>query len=519
MTAQVSPRQDDIPYEKPVEPPCYGGWEAIVEDGTEAFIAANRVLYDTPALRRWRDLEEGVRQLLAEADKLDAEALLERENDIVGSVMVQLPRRHRGPYLNKMRKLQVFRETWAKHAPSRKFTIDVHRALLWHSALHMLTARVGVSSVIRALGIEHATWLKLVGNFAISRSMSTIAASKRFVSSVKRPQSKPGKMTRPQPVAKVDAVTVPCERPQASTEQVISSPAQPDARPQTSVSSARGGRLHAQAMRGSIVKTWLGLVVFSWISLAWSAAITSFVGVGLVIGFFSAFGAVLIPVWGTIWGFAGMGRAHSRTLREIEFKDVGDEHPLAQSLQQMSQALGIPRPRIGTMPIANAFAMGTNQADATIAIGEPLMSRLMRDEIDAIIGHELGHVISGDMRRMMLMRTFQNATVWFAVAQGAKQAVRWVLCFFAELFIQRFSRKREFVADAIGAALTSKEAMIGALRAIEGHSSDSSFEKTHARFMFHTPISFHWSFCSHPPIADRIAALEQETYIAQLPRL
>ena len=74
------------------------------------------------------------------------------------------------------------------------------------------------------------------------------------------------------------------------------------------------------------------------------------------------------------------------------------------------------------------------------------------DEFAALIGHKLGHVVSGDMRRMLFMRTFQNATVWFAMAQGLKQFARWVICWAAELYILAASRHREYYADAIGAA-------------------------------------------------------------------
>ena len=78
-------------------------------------------------------------------------------------------------------------------------------------------------------------------------------------------------------------------------------------------------------------------------------------------------------------------------------------------------------------------------------------SRIL-DEFAALIGHKLGHVVSGDMRRMLFMRTFQNATVWFAMAQGLKQFARWVICWAAELYILAASRHREYYADAIGAA-------------------------------------------------------------------
>jgi heat shock protein HtpX len=119
------------------------------------------------------------------------------------------------------------------------------------------------------------------------------------------------------------------------------------------------------------------------------------------------------------------------------------------------------------------------------------------------------------MKRMMLMRTFQNATVWFMFAQGFKQFVRWVICWGAELYILAFSRKREYWADAIGAALTSKEAMIGALKKLAEAPPLTDAENTHARFMVRGRISS--AFSTHPSFEERIVALQHETYLRQLP--
>ncbi len=240
------------------------------------------------------------------------------------------------------------------------------------------------------------------------------------------------------------------------------------------------------------------------------------IGIGFAAAATSFAGVFLVPLWGTFWGFIGMGYARDSTLADMHFQAVDQDSDLGRSTARLAQALDIPVPRLGVIPANNAFAMGRNLNEATVAIGNPLLDTLSAREVDAIIGHELGHIVSGDMRRMMLMRTFQNATVFYACFAGLKQVVRWVICLFAELYILSFSRKREYWADAIGAALTSKEAMIGALRALDGMPV-TDMERLHARFMFRGPVS-HW-FSTHPPISDRIAALEAETYIRRLPRV
>jgi heat shock protein HtpX len=162
-----------------------------------------------------------------------------------------------------------------------------------------------------------------------------------------------------------------------------------------------------------------------------------------------------------------MSAARSSTLAAMRFKPVAPDDPLYIITKSYAEDLGLPPPKVGTVGIHNAFAMGTSRNDATIALGIPLMNDLNADEIAAIIGHELGHVISGDMRSMMLMRTFQNATVWFMVSQRCKHFARYVICWASELAILSSSRRREFRADAIGAALAGKNAMISALRKLD----------------------------------------------------
>jgi heat shock protein HtpX len=270
--------------------------------------------------------------------------------------------------------------------------------------------------------------------------------------------------------------------------------------------------LNGPALHKSVFGTWLMLVVLSWVSLIWGALISAPVGVGIGIMLTAGAGVIVVPLWGTLFGFLGMGMARDSTLQQMGFKDLPEDDVLRGMAKQYCESLAIPVPRLGTIDAFNAFAMGIDRKDATVALGRPLIDTLTPDETLAVLGHELGHVVSGDMRRMMLMRTFQNATVWFAFAQGLKQFARWVICWAAELAILAFSRKREYWADAIGAALAGKEAMIGALEKIEQGPALTADEKTHARFMVRGKV-----FSTHPSTADRIKALEEETYLRRLP--
>lgn len=321
------------------------------------------------------------------------------------------------------------------------------------------------------------------------------------VQPLRNPPSPAARQPTPNPPA-----VVPSPKPQAPNTSAAPTPA----------ANPHVGKLDAAAMDKSIVPTWLALVVLSWFSLAWGALISLPFGVGMAIAASFLGGIISVPVWGTVFGFLGMSSAKHNTLHTMGFQKVGSDHPLHAIVSGYARDLGMPVPQIGTMPVFNAFAMGMNRSSATIAVGQPLLHSLTPDEVAAVVGHELGHIATGDMRRMMLMRTFQNATVWYMGTQRMKHFVRYIVCWAAELHICGSSRRREFWADAFGAALAGKAAMISALRKLEAGPSLSSLENTHARFMFKGRVL--GMFSTHPPFEQRIAALQNETYMRRLPR-
>ncbi len=121
------------------------------------------------------------------------------------------------------------------------------------------------------------------------------------------------------------------------------------------------------------------------------------------------------------------------------------------------------------------------------------------------------------MRRMGLARSFQNALVWYlGFSQTLQRWGRWLLTWLSELFVLRLSRKREYWADAIGAALTSKEQMISALEKLHAVKELEPFERTNARLMFRGLAGHSW-FSTHPTMMQRRAALENETYLRRIP--
>ncbi len=391
----------------------------------------------------------------------------------------------------------------------------LRETLAWMAAWHLVEAGVPATQVVQAINPTPATasWQRLAADAAphVKRGLTALMHATRrgtaFALVLLRGMQETSSEVQKRTAAARKGFQASQQRRAAQQEAAFAA-----IREAQSMDNGPVLHLDGRAMGGSVLLTWIGLVVCSWISLIWGALLSAPFGVGLAMMATFGMGMIVVPIWATFWGFVGMGEATNSTLRQMGFRPVTDGHPIASTTARYAQALDIPMPKIGVIDANNAFAMGVDRHHATVAIGQPLIERLTPAEVNAIIGHELGHVVSGDMRRMMLMRTFQNATVWYALAQGMKQVARWILCWAAELGILAFSRHREFHADAIGAALAGKQAMIGALRKIETAPALTSTERRHARFMFRGK-----PFSTHPSTAARIAALEQETYLRRLP--
>lgn len=264
--------------------------------------------------------------------------------------------------------------------------------------------------------------------------------------------------------------------------------------------------------------TWLGLVIGSWFGLAWGSLLFAPVGVGLGVAVGSALGGfIAVPLWGTFWGLVGLGGQRDRAVRSYGVTLLTEDTPLAQRVYTLVSRLGLrTRPWVGVMPHANAYAIGSNADNAMVVIGQPLLDTLSDSEIDAIIGHELGHIANNDMRRMGLARSFQNSLVWYlGFSRTLQRFGRWILTWLSELYVLRLSRKREYWADAYGAALTSKEHMIAALEKLHQGPALSSFERREARLMVR---GFSNSLLStHPTLEQRVRSLENERYLARIP--
>ncbi len=210
------------------------------------------------------------------------------------------------------------------------------------------------------------------------------------------------------------------------------------------------------------------------------------------------------------------------------------EQWLFSEIKEMSDKGGIGMPEVGVFPMqqANAFATGWNRNKALVAISEGMLQRFDKDEIRAVLGHEIGHVANGDMITLALIQGVVNTFVMFlariigfAVDRMILKNERGlgigyfittivaeiILAILASTIVFWFSRKREYRADEAGARLASKNGMINALKRLQAESqvpnqlpeSMQAFGITSGK-----KKGFKALFMTHPPLEERIAALE-----------
>ena len=214
----------------------------------------------------------------------------------------------------------------------------------------------------------------------------------------------------------------------------------------------------------------------------------------------------------------------------IEQAQNEDELWLLNTVQHQAQAAGIGMPEVGIFQGApNAFATGWNKNSALVAVSTGLLQSMNRDEVEAVLAHEVSHVANGDMVTLTLIQGVVNTfvvffsriighfvdRVIFKVERGHGPAfwitsliAQFVLGILASMIVMWFSRWREYRADAGGANLASREKMISALRRLQTVNEPQPLPDEMAAFGI-SGAGLKELFASHPPLDDRIRALEQ----------
>jgi len=217
----------------------------------------------------------------------------------------------------------------------------------------------------------------------------------------------------------------------------------------------------------------------------------------------------------------------------IENPQNDAERWLVSTVQRQAQmaGIGIPEVAIYPSPDMNAFATGANRNKALVAVSTGILEQMSRDELEAVLGHEVSHIANGDMITLTLIQGVVNTFVIFfsrvigflvdrlvfKVQRGHGPAfwittiiAQLVLGILASIIVMWFSRQREFRADAGGAQLAGKQKMIGALSRLQKGNIPSQLPDSMAAFGISGGIGsgIKRLFMTHPPLEERISALE-----------
>jgi heat shock protein HtpX len=207
---------------------------------------------------------------------------------------------------------------------------------------------------------------------------------------------------------------------------------------------------------------------------------------------------------------------------------------LLSTVHRLADAAGIRRPEVAIYdsPDVNAFATGPTRNNSLVAVSTGLLSRLSEREVEAVLGHEVSHVANGDMVTLTLLQGVVNTFVVFlsrivgfvvdrvllrnerGVGPGfflASLVAQLLLGILASMIVMWFSRQREFRADAGGAKLAGRDSMIRALESLRRSTQPAQLPEAMRAFGISggRPGGLSRLFMSHPPLEERIAALQR----------
>jgi heat shock protein HtpX len=246
-----------------------------------------------------------------------------------------------------------------------------------------------------------------------------------------------------------------------------------------------------------------------------------------------------LMVFCLVWGMGGalisllISRMVAKWIMGIQLVNgkTGNEQLdwLHSTVENLARQANLPMPEVGVYASeeVNAFATGPSKKRSLVAVSAGLLRTMKREEAAAVLGHELGHIANGDMVTMTLVQGVVNAFVLFfariiafAVRQVVHEKIAWIASFAVRIVMEIvlgilgslvtawFSRKREFRADAAGAALAGRENMVAALERLR--STRELIDTRHpslATLKISGGKSWLQAFATHPPLEVRIEAL------------
>ena len=258
-----------------------------------------------------------------------------------------------------------------------------------------------------------------------------------------------------------------------------------------------------------------------------------------------------IALMSIVIGFAGsfisllMSKSmakRSMGVQVIEHPTSRQERWLFDVVKRQADKVGIDMPEVGIFhePSPNAFATGARKNDALVAVSTGLLEQMNADEVEAVLGHEMAHVANGDMVTQTLLQGVMNTFVIFfsrviahlvnSVLSGNRDnqggssygmtyfmvsmVAQVLLGFLANMIVMWFSRHREFHADKGGAELAGRDKMISALQSLQRAGAQRDLPGEMAAFGIAGSIGdgIKRLFSTHPPLEERIAALQNNKY-------
>ncbi len=259
-----------------------------------------------------------------------------------------------------------------------------------------------------------------------------------------------------------------------------------------------------------------------------------------VLGIRPGDGLLPLAIFCLIWGMGGafislqISRWMAKRAMGVQLVDGNtgnaDVDWLYRAVERLTQAAQLPMPEVGIYdsPEVNAFATGPSKNRSLVAVSTGILRAMRRNELEAVLGHEVTHIANGDMVTMTLLQGVMNAFVMFAAriiaslvtsssrdergSSGLYFLVRFaceiVLGILGSMITAWFSRHREFRADAGGASLAGSENMVAALqRLAEGTQAVDPRAPALASFKISGAPKFMALFSTHPPLDVRIHAL------------
>lgn len=216
----------------------------------------------------------------------------------------------------------------------------------------------------------------------------------------------------------------------------------------------------------------------------------------------------------------------------IEQPRSPDEAWLLETVKRQAQQAGIGMPEVAIYesPEVNAFATGMNRNNALVAVSRGLLQGMTEGEVEAVLAHEVSHIANGDMVTLTLIQGVVNTFVIFfskIIGNFVDKVIfkneegpgiaYYVTSFIAEIFlgilasiiVLWFSRQREFRADAGSANLVGPRKMIAALQRLQVMQTGELPPQIAAFGIAGKKEGFMSLFMSHPPLEDRIAALQE----------